>query len=679
MSTEEADIDSRSNILKRFEIIQTGSSDNDTDGATVRGYIFTSRLTNWTASYPEAGASIFFEGPTNILSITKGTPIVLTENKEYLIVNDITQVTSSVSSGYESYPVTNPDMETFLKNVINNANNRHIFFDSMYYYIRNTDFVSSSVNSIEMANDSILGLYGVSGRLIYYKPDIVLAAFTSALITNIHSYAVLPIRTPTYSGHFNTGQNDEFVIDIYTFVFSDIDLVAVTTNTGNTNISLDSSYTLRNGIRLKLVKSLEYGFPLFETSILGSDTPDRSTILRKITVKIAGTTSNLSNGLKVEGFVYASRFNTWAYSISSSSTSLVDGLVKILEIDNSGGTQQKTNIDIRKYMKINTETQINNTETSGYTSAAATKNEIITFLTTINFQSDSDYIFFDSMYHYMRNTDFVSSSITSIEMANTEIRTYYVITNTAKIWYYRPGITYLEFKNEINGKDVGDYHALPILRPMDSSVYNTSLLNEFVVGTYTITTQNSGNVTIGKVGLANAEIEVNDFYVFDSSLSLELALNPPLGFPLFRIYTAPTTTNVPCLLKGTRVLTPSGYKLIETLSVDDIISNHYNTPVEVRKISKTVVKWSENPTLDKKVFKTPGYQPTFLTGWHRIRGEDGTFLQAYDCGFDIAKKEEICDEDGVFEIYHLHVDDWQNNHLVVNGGTVVESWSGIYT
>jgi hypothetical protein len=156
---------------------------------------------------------------------------------------------------------------------------------------------------------------------------------------------------------------------------------------------------------------------------------------------------------------------------------------------------------------------------------------------------------------------------------------------------------------------------------------------------------------------------------------------PAFGFPLFT-YVAETSTTgtvapIPCLLKGTRVLTPSGYKNIESLAVNDIISNHYNEPMKVRKISKTVVKWSENPTLDKKVFKTPGYQPTYLTGWHRIRRQDGSFLQAYDCGFPVAKKEEICEHGDTFTIYHLNVDDWKNNHLVVNGGTVVESWSGI--
>jgi hypothetical protein len=124
-------------------------------------------------------------------------------------------------------------------------------------------------------------------------------------------------------------------------------------------------------------------------------------------------------------------------------------------------------------------------------------------------------------------------------------------------------------------------------------------------------------------------------------------------------------------------LTPSGYKNIESLALNDIISNHYNEPIKIRKISKTVVKWTENPTLDKKVFKTPGYQPTYLTGWHRIRRQDGSFLQAYDCGFPVAKKEEICEPGDTFTIYHLNVDDWKNNHLVVNGGTVVESWSGI--
>jgi hypothetical protein len=135
----------------------------------------------------------------------------------------------------------------------------------------------------------------------------------------------------------------------------------------------------------------------------------------------------------------------------------------------------------------------------------------------------------------------------------------------------------------------------------------------------------------------------------------------------------------PCLLKGTNILTPRGFLKIETLIEDDTILNHEKVPVQIRKISKMVITWSKSMPADHWVFKIPGPDPVFLTCWHKIRRPDGTFLEACYCELPWAWKEEYVEEDGTFTIYHIHVDDWANNHLIVNGGQVVESWSGVYS
>jgi len=252
--------------------------------------------------------------------------------------------------------------------------------------------------------------------------------------------------------------------------------------------------------------------------------------------------------------------------------------------------------------------------------------------------------------------------------------------NDAIIYYYKSGLTYSEFKTAIQANESelvasggAGYHALPMLR--SNEIRNSGPEPFHINGSVSYDISNN---VVDKVSFMASNSLVEQTISVDGDMNfgdffITLRYAPEFGFPLFTY--VPTT--IPCLLKGTRVLTPSGYKNIESLALNDIISNHYNEPIKIRKISKTVVKWTENPTLDKKVFKTPGYQPTYLTGWHRIRRQDGSFLQAYDCGFPVAKKEEICEPGGTFTIYHLNVDDWKNNHLVVNGGTIVESWSGI--
>ena len=146
------------------------------------------------------------------------------------------------------------------------------------------------------------------------------------------------------------------------------------------------------------------------------------------------------------------------------------------------------------------------------------------------------------------------------------------------------------------------------------------------------------------------------------------------GFPLI----SSESPAVICLLKGTNVLTPSGYIAIEKLSTGDMILNHDNKPLPVLKTSHRKITWAENLSDDKRMFKIDGPEPIYLTGYHKVRLEDGTFQEAHNCYLPFAKKEEYLDENGDFEIYHLNVEDWSNNHLVVNGGKVVESWSGKY-
>jgi len=100
--------------------------------------------------------------------------------------------------------------------------------------------------------------------------------------------------------------------------------------------------------------------------------------------------------------------------------------------------------------------------------------------------------------------------------------------------------------------------------------------------------------------------------------------------------------------------------------------------VEIKKISNTLVKWKTNQTLDKELFKITNPETVFLTSYHKIRGPDGRFLEAMLSGLPLAKKTEVCSGD-FYEIFHIHVDDWKNNNLIVNGGTVVESWSGEFS
>jgi len=134
-------------------------------------------------------------------------------------------------------------------------------------------------------------------------------------------------------------------------------------------------------------------------------------------------------------------------------------------------------------------------------------------------------------------------------------------------------------------------------------------------------------------------------------------------------------TLLPCLLKGTLVKTPSGWKPIETIREGDKVVAHN------RKIVTVIKAGSWDNTYDGAeraawVYKVPaGKMKTntdlFISCYHRFVLPDGSTKIARQMGYPRATKEEISDN---YTLYHLRLEDPENNHLLVNGGCVVECW-----
>jgi hypothetical protein len=51
-------------------------------------------------------------------------------------------------------------------------------------------------------------------------------------------------------------------------------------------------------------------------------------------------------------------------------------------------------------------------------------------------------------------------------------------------------------------------------------------------------------------------------------------------------------------------------------------------------------------------------------------------IQACDAGLRLAKKDEICNDDGSYELYNIQVENNEKNHLVLENDIIVESWDG---
>jgi len=132
-----------------------------------------------------------------------------------------------------------------------------------------------------------------------------------------------------------------------------------------------------------------------------------------------------------------------------------------------------------------------------------------------------------------------------------------------------------------------------------------------------------------------------------------------------------------CLLSGTLVGTPNGWVPIDDLHTGDHIVNQYGEPIKIVLTSKWPVYW-ENRRFCDKIYKIPrGLYgctiDTYISSLHKI--EHGGMIEVYKLGLELAKKEELTTI-GRYILYHLQVEDHENNNYIVNGGCVVESWNG---
>jgi hypothetical protein len=120
---------------------------------------------------------------------------------------------------------------------------------------------------------------------------------------------------------------------------------------------------------------------------------------------------------------------------------------------------------------------------------------------------------------------------------------------------------------------------------------------------------------------------------------------------------------------------------VESIKVGDYVTSHKNKPVKVTEIGNWRCNINNKSDLTRRIYKIPaGKQNTtsdlYLSFFHRIyTPEDGWLRKPISLGYKEAKDSEVTQRpDGKYSIYHIRVEDGNNNHLIVNGGCFAESW-----
>jgi len=198
------------------------------------------------------------------------------------------------------------------------------------------------------------------------------------------------------------------------------------------------------------------------------------------------------------------------------------------------------------------------------------------------------------------------------------------------------------------------------LDPMERLVFETTLINQTTIYPICWTifaSKDANDLILAKDSLGNN---------YPSPL---IGVQPPAPFE---------SVLVNCLLKGTKVKTPYGFSLIENIKEGDIVLNQHGYLTKVIKTISWGIKWAD---IDKdesnKVYKIAAgkhgcNETVYISHWHQIL-INGRLICAKDAGLPLATEAEVGSE---FTYYHICLEDYERNHLVVNGNCVVESWSG---
>ena len=221
-----------------------------------------------------------------------------------------------------------------------------------------------------------------------------------------------------------------------------------------------------------------------------------------------------------------------------------------------------------------------------------------------------------------------------------------------------------------------------------------NIINIDITGTPTFNQSYSESISAG-TGSTNAIINGKDYTILsvsDASITINNntgVINTTTETPVnvYTIYirnngsynitiitltiTTPGPGPVPCLTEDTIVLTPNGYVNVTELKIDDYVITSINKKVKIIDIYKTI-SYAQNakynyPCIIPQNSIGPNYPPEEfrISQDHLIK-----YKEQWIRPKDFFNLDMSCD---IIHYYHIKLQHYNRDHLVINNGIVVES------
>lgn len=140
------------------------------------------------------------------------------------------------------------------------------------------------------------------------------------------------------------------------------------------------------------------------------------------------------------------------------------------------------------------------------------------------------------------------------------------------------------------------------------------------------------------------------------------------------VYVKYSSSYIPCLTHDTKILTPKGYITISKLKINDIIITSENREVNIKDIFTTCIKGTTKtyPYIIEKnsIGINCPIKTTYLSGGHLIKNNNLWIHPELSGKFKQDKTKDI------ITYYHIETPNYETDYLIINGGLIVESYTG---